>query len=145
MALNAEQQEQVKSWVAEGRTLAEIQKAIEAEFGERMTYMDVRFLVDDLNVELQAEGPQFVEPKQALGAEPEPSGGVRVTVDKVAHPSALASGEVNFSDGVKARWRLDQMGRLGLEGPPPGYQPPADDLPQFQQALQKALDPGGMY
>jgi hypothetical protein len=79
----------------------------------------------------------------------EPAGGglaggaVSVALDEIAIPGALASGKVSFSDGRKATWYLDQMGRLGLGGVERGYQPPESDLAAFQRELQKVLRRSG--
>ena len=42
--------------------------------------------------------------------------GVRVEVDTVTPPGAMAGGSVTFSDGQNKKWTLDQFGRLGLSG-----------------------------
>ncbi len=52
MELQPSQIEIVKKWVKAGDTLAEIQKKLAAEFGLAMTYMEVRFLIDDLQLQL---------------------------------------------------------------------------------------------
>lgn len=145
MNLSDEQQATVASWVREGLSLADIQKQIEEQFGQRMTYMDVRFLVDDLDLELKAKGPEFkdptVDPNKAAGSQP---GKVTVSLDKVARPDALVSGSVTFSDGIKAQWHLDQMGRLALNPSQKGYQPGEEDLRAFQEELRAAVEKSGM-
>ena len=50
MTLNEDQKKQVIQWINAGAKLAEIQGRLEKEFGARVTYMEVRFLVDDLKV-----------------------------------------------------------------------------------------------
>jgi hypothetical protein len=65
--------------------------------------------------------------------------GLSVTVDQIARPGALVSGKVTFTDGQKAAWTLDQMGRLGLAADQKGYRPSPADLEQFQAALQTEL------
>lgn len=150
MELTPEQKASVTDWVKSGMALSDIQKQLESEFGVRMTYMDVRFLVDDLNLELEDEGPEFDQPKvdDDLGAQPGGSGTpgeVSVTLDKVARPDALVSGSVTFSDGVKSQWSLDQTGRLALHPSQPGYQPSQEDVQKFQQELQKAVESKGMF
>ena len=47
-----DQKRQIAAWVNEGMGLSDIQKKINDDFGIVMTYMDVRFLVDDLNLDL---------------------------------------------------------------------------------------------
>lgn len=53
MSLNESQKNTVVEWVNNGASLSEIQTKIAEEFGIKMTYMDVRFLVDDLDLELR--------------------------------------------------------------------------------------------
>ena len=124
MSLSQEQTEAVAGWVKEGLTLAEIQKRIESEFDLRITYMDLRFLVDDLNLEVAPTAPKFDVPKPEAGAGLDsPPGKVSVALDKVSRPDALVSGQVTFSDGMTAQWSLDQMGRLSLNPKQPDYRP----------------------
>ena len=146
MKLTDEQVAAVAGWMQEGATLSEVQRRLEREFSFRITYMDLRFLIDDLDLEVKAEGPKFDEPKMEKldesGAAP---GQVRVSLDKVSRPDALVSGQVTFSDGVSAQWHLDQMGRLALDAKTPGYKPSEADLQVFQNELRKAVEQSGMF
>lgn len=154
MSLDEAQKAIVKEWVAQGMKLADIQKRLDSEFSLRLTYMEVRFLVDDLKVvPKDVDPPKPVEPPaviptappaEAAVPEPEPdlpgaAGRVSVTVDRLAKPGAIVSGKVTFSDGQTADWYLDQTGRLGLSPKQPGYRPPAPDVQQFQMALEAEL------
>jgi hypothetical protein len=59
MTLTPEQKATVSSWIAAGDNLSAVQKKLREQFQVSMTYMDVRFLVDDLNLTLKdpnAEG-----------------------------------------------------------------------------------------
>jgi hypothetical protein len=58
MNLTPEQKQAVASWVAAGDTLSAIQKKLTEQFQVSMTYRDVRFLVDDLNLELKDAAPK---------------------------------------------------------------------------------------
>ena len=70
---------------------------------------------------------------------------VTVTVDALMIPGTMASGDVTFSDGVKGKWYLDQMGRLGLGGDlPQGYRPSPADAALFQARLMEALRAKGL-
>lgn len=155
MTLDDKQRQQVAAWIADGLKLAEIQKRLEAELGLRMTYMEVRFLVDDLKLTpkdpeppkpIPAASPLATAPS-APAAPPAPAapatalpvGGVSVTVDQLARPGAMVSGKVTFGDGQKAGWYLDQTGRLGLVPAVQGYKPTAADVQQFQLALQDEM------
>lgn len=148
MKLTDEQRALVAAWVADGANLAEVQRRLKDECGMALTYIDVRFLVDDLKLQLK-EQPRQSEAADRLaaakqegegeraGAEAPPVGGVRVTMDAITKPSALASGKVTFSDGETAEWMLDQTGRLGLNPSTPGYRPNQQDIMAFQQELQR--------
>ncbi|MCX6942600.1 MAG: hypothetical protein NTX09_18040 [Verrucomicrobia bacterium] len=58
MSLTPEQKLSVSSWVAAGDNLSAVQKKITEQFKVSMTYRDVRFLVDDLNLELKDPAPK---------------------------------------------------------------------------------------
>lgn len=147
------QKQQVVAWVNEGLSLAQIQSKIETEFGVSMTYMDVRFLVDDLNLELQDAVPEKKAEPEVASASEAPAGaatspspqdvpsdaGVLLSVDAVQIPGVIASGDVTFSDGVRGKWLIDQSGRPGLAEFPEGYRPPQNDMPEFQQKLVAEL------
>jgi hypothetical protein len=61
-------------------------------------------------------------------------------MDRVMQAGALASGTLTFSDGVSAKWMLDQVGRLGLSSvSTPGYQPSPEDIQAFQLELQNKI------
>jgi hypothetical protein len=151
MKLDDAQKQKVSGWIEEGLKLSEIQDKLNSEFGLRMTYMEVRFLIDDLGVKLKdkpQEAPPAPAPAAAApGAAPIETdkgdtlgaGGVSVTVDQVTRPGSLVSGKVKFSDGKSAEWYLDQMGRLGLAPKEQGYKPSQEDLLEFQTELQNEL------
>lgn len=163
MNLDDAQKKRVIEWIGQGLKLSEIQNQLQSELGLRLTYMEVRLLVDDLklvpkDVEPAKPPPSPLNPSSAAPkaaakpagqpqpeetpapAEPqEPAGSVSVSVDQLARPGALVSGKVTFSDGNRAEWYLDQSGRLGLATATKGYRPSASDLQQFQAALETEL------
>ncbi|MCS7337351.1 MAG: hypothetical protein NZ739_03825 [Verrucomicrobiae bacterium] len=143
MTLDDAQKKRVAEWVASGKKLSEIQDLLAREFGLRLTYMEVRLLLAELNLVPQEPEPP-AEAKEVKPAEPEPARpaqqtGVKVTVDELAQPGALLSGKVTFSDGARATWYLDQFGRLGVVPEKQGYRPSATDMEQFQLALESEL------
>ena len=105
-----EQKREVARWINEGVGLSDIQKRLSAEFGVTMTYMDVRFLIDDLDLTIQDEDepePEKTEPEaEAPEADPDADllGSVSVDVDKVTRTGVMASGTATFSDGVNSPW-----------------------------------------
>lgn len=58
MTLTPEQQQAVAGWVTAGDNLSSIQKKLSEQFQVSMTYRDVRFLVDDLNLALKDPAPK---------------------------------------------------------------------------------------
>lgn len=140
-----EQLQQVSRWVAEGATLSDVQRRLVADFGINLTYMDVRFLVDDLGAVLQDKAEPVAEapvgavdepPPPALGEDaPAGAAAVSVTTDTLARPGAMVSGKVTFSDGQVADWYVDNEGRPGLVPATPGYRPTPEDIQQFQVLL----------
>lgn len=148
--LSSEQVEMVKKWVAEGAQMADLQKRLKDDFGFNVTYMDTRFLSLDLAlnfqvVEEESEGPNDIENPEAqeevdLGPLVQDEEAVTVTLDQVARPGAMVSGTVTFSDGMKALWLIDEMGRPSIDPDQPGYQPSEADLVRFQAELKGLLD-----
>jgi hypothetical protein len=157
MTLDENQRAAVATWIAGGAKLSEIQNRLAAEFGVKLTYMEARFLVDDLKLTPKdPEPPKVVAPpmpeKPATApATPSPAlpgpaavlppagGKVAVIVDQITKPGAIISGKVNFSDGQTAEWYLDQSGRLGVVPKQAGYKPSAPDVQEFQLALQQEV------
>lgn len=146
MNLDETQQRKVAGWINEGLKLAEIQKRLESEFGLRITYLDVRLLVDDLKLKPKdpPPPPKPAAPLQAAAPPPPPAGGVNVTVDQLTRPGSLVSGKVKFSDGKTAEWLLDQACRLAVVPTQKGYKPSPDDVQDFQVALQQELQKLGL-
>ena len=146
-APNDEQKREIARWVSDGMGLSDIQKKINEDFGVVMTYMDVRFLVDDLDLTLvDEEEPVSGDGEDTPELSPDAplpedggSGGIQVELDAVNPPGAMASGSVVFSDGEKKSWTIDQYGRLALSGGAEGYKPSEQDVVEFQKELDSAL------
>lgn len=158
MNLDEAQKQKVRQWIEEGQKLSQIQSLFEKEFGLKMTYMEARFLVDDLKLSPKdpTPPPKPVVPETPAkpidahkdatngGDIPAGAGKVSLSVDTIPRPGSLVSGNVIFSDGVSATWLLDQTGRLGLSPKTPGYRPPAQDVEEFQILLQEELSKLGV-
>jgi hypothetical protein len=173
MSLTPEQTAAVSSWVAAGDNLSTIQKKLRDQFSVALTYMDVRFLVDDLNLQLKDPAPKAdtsdlskSQPKPAAPAAGTPAsdlppgeddlagealppaapGGVILDVDGVTLiPGAIASGKVTFSDGVTGKWIIDHQGRPGFtEISQPGYRPTPEDAKSFMNQLEAELQRRGL-
>jgi hypothetical protein len=158
MVLTDEQKKAVAAWIEEGAKPADVQARLERDFQVRMTYMEVRFLIDDLKVMPKdppppPQAPAASEPEKSSTPVDSPSpssfedsalatdgaGKISFKVDDITRPGAMVSGRCTFSDGKTSEWYLDQYGRLGMIPSEPGYRPPQADLAEFQAALEKEL------
>lgn len=165
MILSDTQKVIVTEWVQNGRSLADVQRSLREEFDISLTYMDVRFLVDDLDVkmpepeaepepnqEAKEEAAQSTDPTDGEAIDPEivsddssSAGGVSVDVDAIMRPGSLVSGTVRFSDGVSLGWQLSASGQLGLiPGEDPEYRPDPEDVQSFQTQLEEVLRKKGL-
>jgi hypothetical protein len=149
-SLSNEQKSVVAQWVAEGASLSDIQARLNTRFSLSLTYMEVRFLIDDLDLVLKDKASS-AQPDaastaalDAAAAQPAPqNAGVTVSIDPVQRPGVALGGSVTFSDGQTAQWSLDAYGQLGFVPPYEGYQPSREDIRQFQEALRKEVNAGG--
>ncbi|HOX00977.1 MAG TPA: hypothetical protein P5555_01035 [Candidatus Paceibacterota bacterium] len=163
MNLDDAQKQQVRQWIEQGLKLSEIQQKLSQDLGISMTYMELRFLIDDLRLQPKdSDAPAPADPvipaaapadrdesdlDEAGGgldgaAEPAPAPGggrAQISVDQMVRPGTMLSGKVTFADGQKAEWYLDQMGRLALAPQQRGYKPSQADILAFQDQLQSEL------
>ncbi|MBT8037935.1 MAG: hypothetical protein KJO21_10360 [Verrucomicrobiae bacterium] len=152
----------LKAWADDGAQLADIQKRMEDEMELRLTYMDTRFLVLDLGIEIrnlaeeakaaeaadEAEssadagdaGAELTEDDLEIIPPPQEGGKVTVTVDGIARPGVMASGRVTFPGGQGGMWYVDEQGRLGVDPDTEGYRPTEADVMAFQRELQAVMD-----
>lgn len=147
MNFTDEQKSAVVDWLGQGRSLSDIQQALKVDFNLTITYMELRFMVDDLEIPLSedtSEDPADASEDAADAVlEPEPvldPSGVQIDVDALVLPGALVSGSVTFSDGESLKWQLAATGQLGLiPGDNPDYRPSPEDVQSFQEQLEEVL------
>lgn len=153
----------ISQWAANGAQLTDIQKRLEDEMEFRLSYMDTRFLILDLGVEIRNLAQEQAETEQSEQDEvaksesdakngeelteddievlpPSDGGNVKVSVDDIARPGLMASGRVTFAGGQGGMWYVDEMGRLGIDPEVEGYQPSEADIMAFQRELQLVMD-----
>ena len=104
MTLTPEQKQAVASWVAAGDNLSAVQKKLAEQFKLSLTYRDVRFLVDDLNLALKDPAPKVdtsdvsKTPPPAGGGVPPPRAEKKGMIDKLREKVGLAPGAVEEDD-----------------------------------------------
>ena len=139
-----EQIAQMREWSKQIRSVSEFQSKLNEAFDKHLTYLETRFLMDDLDLQLAAE-PEIKEETSTTSADktvqnPENFGGsVQVSVDPVTRPGMVFNGSVTFSDGQRGSWGLDQLGRISLKPEQQGYRPSQEDVAAFQESLQQQL------
>ena len=139
MQLTPEQKQTVAAWVAAGDNLSTVQQKLTEQFRISMTYRDVRFLVDDLNLELKDPAPK-VDASDVSKAPP-PVGGV---------PSPRTSEKKGLIDKMKEKVGLapEDMDEddLPLDDLPEesGEMPGAPGTGRFSLDLDRLVRPGFM-
>ena len=133
----------------EGMSLSEVQEHLRQQYNETITYMELRLIATDLDVDWRQQEPPEGNPTEAqaqdVTAEAEPQdqgaapGKTQVSMSKVVRPGAAVSGDVTFASGAKAEWYVDHYGRLGINPASDSDQPTEEDLQEFQTELQKQL------
>jgi hypothetical protein len=123
MSLSPEQKQAVSAWVAAGDNLSAVQKKLSEQFKISMTYRDVRFLVDDLGLELKNAAPKADTSDVTKAAVTKPAAAPEAR--KVAPDQADAAG----MEGDDA---LDDL-------PPEGELPPDEGIPADQPAGASTL------
>jgi len=132
MSLTPEQKAAVSSWVAAGDNLSAVQKKIIEQFKVSMTYRDVRFLVDDLNLELKDPAPKVdtsdvsktpppAAPKPAAPAKPaEKKSLLEKAKEKLGlakdAPADAADAEAELADDPAALPPEDELAELPVGG-----------------------------
>jgi hypothetical protein len=146
--------------LAKGTNLSALQNMVNEKFQTHLTYMEIRIIASELQVDWNATDPKAIaaakekakKEEEARAAEEaarlaaengevpegEASGKCTVTLNKVNPPGILASGTVTFSGGSTADWYVDQTGRPGL-GNLKGNQPTQQEAEEFMMELQKIL------
>jgi len=127
MPLTPEQKQAVSEWVAAGDNLSAIQKKLSDQFKVSMTYMDVRFLVDDLNLALKDPAPKAdaSDVSKVAGARPaaekpaEKKGLLEKAKEKLGL-SKSAGQDVDELDDAAAEEDLADEAELGDAVPPAG-------------------------
>ena len=135
--------------IAEKISLSEIQSMVNEKFNTKMTFMDIRILASELELdwrrreeeekaaetEKEAEKEESTTNSDTENAENTP-GKTTVELNKIVRPGALASGSVHFASGVYAEWYIDNNGRLGLDKVV-GGRPTEQDIADFQTEMEK--------
>ena len=126
--LSPEQVRSIRDWAEEGLDLNAIQKRLHEDLGIKLTFMDTRFLLQDLDIQIRQPEPE--PPASLLGK-------TQVTVDEITPPHALMAGKILFRSGAQGVWDIDRTGRINWDATL--GEPTADDLREFETELQSVI------
>ena len=150
---NDERDQLIAKLLGEGKSLSDVQKILQDEYDMQITYMELRLISSDLDVNWEKcdknQSPPLNKVIDKDNLDNTPAGDAAwgnngegqtvVSVSKVVRPGAVVSGDVKFKSGATADWQLDPLGRLGLNPSGNSEKPTEDDVKEFQVELQKAL------
>ncbi|MBI3884988.1 MAG: hypothetical protein HY302_04575 [Opitutae bacterium] len=132
MTLTTEQKQTVSSWVEAGDNLSAVQRKLAEQFKISMTYMDVRFLVDDLGLELKNAAPKIDASDLSKSASAKPGGGASPSPRVPAPPPA----KKGFIDKLKEK--------VGVGSGDDEGEFPAADMADAADASPAPPAPGGV-
>ena len=116
--LSPEQIQSIRTWAEEGLDLNAIQKRLHEDLNIKLTFMDTRFLLQDLDIRISQP-------------EPEPE------AEQPGELPGTMAGKVLFKSGAQGAWDIDRTGRINWDvtlG-----EPTADDLREFETELQSVI------
>jgi len=132
MSLTPEQKQAVATWVAAGDNLSTVQQKLTAQFKISLTYRDVRFLVDDLNLELKDPAPKVDASDVSKAPPTRPA------------PAGAKQGQMQEEVG-QAPEGMDEDDLPPDDLPPAaGDQPAAPDTGRFSLDMDRLVRPGFM-
>lgn len=105
MTLTPEQKATVSSWVAAGDNLSTVQKKLAEQFKITLTYMDVRFLVDDLDLAIKDAAPKVDTSDVTKAQVPRPAAPAaekKGMLDKLKEKVGLGAGAEDDEDEIPA-------------------------------------------
>ncbi|MGB3119603.1 MAG: hypothetical protein WBE58_12325 [Verrucomicrobiales bacterium] len=143
-SMTEEQIAQVRQWAADGATLQDIQQRLVADLEIRVTFLETRFLLEDLKIELIPEPEPEAEEKTetetpASPVEEDTAGKIVLKVDELQRPGTLVSGKVTFAGGQTAQWALDQFGRFSFQPDDLDFRPEEEEMVEFQNQVSLSL------
>jgi hypothetical protein len=112
MNLTPDQKKAVTTWIGAGASISDVQKRLRDEFNLSLTYIDTRFLIDDLGLDIKKAPPPKTASNADLGASkpatPRPPAGgapgkpppVDANAELVDEGDAYAAGADEFEDDL---------------------------------------------
>jgi hypothetical protein len=124
MTLTPEQKAAVSSWIAAGDNLSAVQKKLQEQFKISLTYRDVRFLVDDLELELKDPAPKL-DTSDVTKAAPAPRAAAPAAekkgmLDKLKEKVGLGSGDADAHADDEDELPADEFPEDAMPAAPAG-------------------------
>jgi len=119
MNLDQTQREKIQEWLEQGLKLGDIQKKLAGELGVNLTYMELRFLLDDLKLKPKEQAPSPPPPPPASvganapgSATTAPQAGL--PPDELGESAGEPEEELNLPTGTgNVTVSVDQLARPG--------------------------------
>lgn len=155
--LTLEQKQLIFAWVEEGLDLNAIQKRLNDECDLRLTFMDTRFLILDLGLEIKSPEKKptpaatdtaamaaTTSPAAATLANTEledtlPNGNLELSLDDVIPEGMAVTGKVKFPSGAHGSWFMDNQYRIGIDPAPASPEPTEKDMTIFEREIERFL------
>lgn len=149
--LTPEQKQLISAWVEEGLDLNAIQKRLNDECDLRLTFMDTRFLVLDLGLEIKSPEKKPTPVAAAVATPPVatlanteaedtlPNGNLELSLDDTIPEGMAVTGKVKFPSGAHGSWFLDNQYRIGIDPAPASPEPTENDMTIFEREIERFL------
>lgn len=104
MKLTPEQKSAVSTWITAGASISDVQKRLRDEFQVSLTFMDTRFLIDDLGLDLKAPPPKAkpAAPTPPPSTAAATSAAPDADAELIDDGDAYAAGVDEFADDIPA-------------------------------------------
>ncbi len=133
MSLTPEQKAAVSAWIAAGDNISAVQKKLIEQFKLSMTYRDVRFLLDDLNLELKDPAPKVDTSDVSKTPPPTAAAKAPAAAEKPAEKKSLL-------DKAKEKLGLVKDEPAEDELPPEAADADLEDLPAGASSVTVTVD-----
>lgn len=138
MSLTPEQKAAVSTWIAAGDNISTVQKKLIEQFKLSMTYRDVRFLIDDLNLELKDPAPKVDTSDVSKTPPPAPTAKAPAAAEKPAEKKSLLEKAKEKLGLAKEELPKDELAEDEL--PPEAADADLEDLPAGASTVTVSVD-----
>lgn len=137
--LSQEQKSLIEQWVNEGQDFNALQKSINNQFGLKLTFMDTRFLILDMGLQIQTKEEDPSETREPALTTTKGTGQLELSISEITRPGMAVSGDVIFPSGAFGIWFIDSQYRIGIDPDASSPEPTEKDMNSFQTEIKGFL------